>query len=121
MQHATHAYQKTALETASLRDLESNLLFKSAAHFQAIRDNWDDRQEELGGALLFNRKLWTLLLTSVTRDDNPLASDVRKGVANLGLFVMNQTIKLMSNPQPDVLGALININVRLATGLQGKC
>jgi flagellar protein FlaF len=116
-----HAYQKTALETASLRELESNLLFKSAAHFQAIRDNWVDRQEELSGALLFNRKLWTLLLSSVTRDDNPLASDVRKGVANLGVFVMNQTIKLMSKPEPEVLGALININVRLATGLQGKC
>jgi flagellar protein FlaF len=121
MHHATHAYQKTALETSSLRELESNLLFKSAAHFQAIHDNWNDRQEELGGALLFNRKLWTLLISSVTRDDNPLATDIRQGVANLGLFVMNQTIKLMSNPQPDVLGALININVRLATGLQGKC
>ena len=101
--------------------MESNLLFKSAAHFQAIRDNWGDRQEELSGALLFNRKLWTLLLSSVTRDDNPLASDVRKGVANLGVFVMNQTIKLMSKPEPEILGALININVRLATGLQGKC
>jgi flagellar protein FlaF len=94
---------------------------KSAAHFQAIRDNWDHRQKELGGALLFNRKLWTLLLAAVTRDDNPLSSEIRSGVANLGLFVINQTIKLTSNPQPDVLGSLININVRLANGLQGKC
>ncbi len=120
MQHATHAYQKTALETASLRELESSLLLKSAAHFQAIRDNWDHRQE-LSGALLFNRKLWTLLLSAVTRDDSHFRGEIRSGVASLGLFVINQTIKLTSNPQPDILGALININVRLASGLQGKC
>ena len=33
------------------------------------------------------------------------------------MFVINRTIKLTSNPQPEGLGTLININRRIAVGL----
>ena len=46
---------------------------------------------ELAEALLFNRRLWTIFVTSVAQDDNPLPQQVRQNVANLGLFVINQT------------------------------
>jgi len=43
---------------------------------------------------------------------------IRQNVASLGLFVIGRTINLTSNPQPDGLGTLININRRIASGLR---
>jgi flagellar protein FlaF len=121
MQHAAaQAYKNVAKETASARDLEASLLLKSAAQFQAIRDSWERRKLELNEALLFNRKLWTIFLASVTRDDNPLPAEIRQSVTSLGIFVLNRTMKLTSNPQPDGLGTLININRKIASGLRNK-
>ncbi len=120
MQHAAQAYKNVAKETASARDLEASLLLKSAAQFQVIRDGWDRRKVDLNDALLFNRKLWTFFIDAVTRDDNPLPIVIRQNVANLGLFVIGRTIALASNPQPDGLGTLININRKIASGLRAK-
>jgi flagellar protein FlaF len=120
MQHAVRTYKNVANETSSARELEANLLLRSAAQFQAIRDAWDSRKAELNDALLFNRKLWTFFLASITRDDNPLPAEIRRNVASLGIFVINRSIKLTSDPKPDGLGSLININRELAAGLQSK-
>ena len=120
MHHAAQAYKNVAKETASARDLEASLLLKSAAQFQAIRDGWDRRKVDLNDALLFNRKLWTFFIDAVTRDDNPLPIAIRQNVASLGLFVIGRTITLTSNPQPDGLGTLININRKIASGLRSK-
>lgn len=120
MQHAAQAYKNVANETAGAREFEANLLLKSAARFQAIRDGWDARKTELNDALLFNRKLWTIFLDSILRDDNPLPANVRQNVVNLGVFVINRTIKLTGDPKPDGLRPLININRELAAGLLGR-
>jgi flagellar protein FlaF len=120
MRHAAQAYGNVINETASARELEANLLLRSAARFQAIRDGWDSRKAELNDALLFNRKLWTFFLASIMRDDNPLPIEIRRNVTNLGIFVMNRTIKLTGDPKPEPLGILININRQLASGLQSK-
>ncbi len=120
MQSAAQAYGKVAKETSSPRELEANLLLKAAARLQAVRDAWDHKSTELPDALLYNRKLWSIFLTSVTRPENPLPDAVRQNVANLGLFVMNQTIALTAEPRPDKLLPLISINRELAAGLLGR-
>ena len=76
---------------------------KAAARLQAISDNWDTRAREASDALLHNRKLWSIFLTSVTQQDNPLPAQVRQNVANLGIFVMNQTMSAMAVPQREKL------------------
>ena len=45
---------------------------------------------------------------------------MRQNVANLGVFVMNQTMSIMTEPKREKLGALININRELAAGLIGR-
>jgi flagellar protein FlaF len=117
MHHAAQAYKKVANETSTTRELEANLLLKSAARIQSIRDGWIDRRAELADALQFNRKLWTIFLDSILRDDNPLPIEVRKNIASLSLFVINRTLKLTGDPKPEGLGSLININRELAAGL----
>lgn len=115
---ALSAYNNVSKQTASPRQLESSLLAKSAAHFQRIRDNWESAQVELDAAMLFNRRLWTVFMTSVTREDSPLPDPIRENVANLGLFVMNRQLELLTNPEAHKLDVLININRELAAGLR---
>jgi flagellar protein FlaF len=115
---AFSAYHKVSRQTATPRQIESNLLSKSAANFQRIRDNWNEANAELEEAMLFNRRLWTVFLTTVTREDNPLPASIRENIANLGLFVMNQQRELQTNPEARKLDVLITINRELAAGLR---
>ena len=119
-QHATQAYQTTAKRTGSPRDLEANLLSKSATNLQRIRDAWDLADTELSGALKFNRKLWNVFLNSATNDDNPLPAAIRQNIANLGLFVLSHTIRLEAKPDATGLDVLININREIAAGLRER-
>jgi flagellar protein FlaF len=100
--------------------LEADLLLKAAARLQAVSDGWGTDIKQIDEALLYNRKLWSIFLGSVTRADNPLPALVRQNVANLGIFVMNQTLSLMAEPKREKLGTLININRELAAGLMGR-
>ncbi len=119
MQNASKAYAGVAKETATPRELEATLLLKAAAKLQAAYDNWRDRPPALDEALLYNRRLWTVFIDAVMRDDNQLPVPVRQNVANLGMFVMGETFSLMTNPQPGTLISLININRGIAAGLRG--
>src|SRR4026209_2342285 len=103
MQHAAQAYGKVANQTSSPRELEADLLLKAAARLQAVSDAWDADHDQIDEALLYNRKLWSIFLTSVTRADNPLPKIIQQNVANLGLFVMNQTLSLMAEPRREKL------------------
>lgn len=120
MQNAAQAYGALARQTASPRELEATLLLKAATQLQAVYDGWDRRRSELDLALRYNRKLWSIFLASVTSAEHPLPSAIRQNVANLGLFVMNQTITIMHQPTREHLHTLININRELAAGLIGR-
>jgi flagellar protein FlaF len=120
MQNAAQAYGAVARQTASPRELEATLLLKAATQLQAVYDGWDRKRSELDLALRYNRKLWSIFLASVTSSEHPLPSAVRQNVANLGLFVMNQTITIMHKPTREHLHTLININRELAAGLIGR-
>ena len=120
MQSAAKAYGDVAKQVSDPRELEANLLLRAASRLQSINDNWEAKQRELDDALLYNRKLWSIFLTSVTSSENQLPSAVRQNVANLGVFVMNQTLAMMSNPEPTQLKPLININRELAAGLLAR-
>jgi flagellar protein FlaF len=120
MHSAAKAYGTVAQQTASPRNLEAQLLLRAASRLQNVHDHWDGQRAALDQALLFNRKLWTIFLTSVTNNDNPLPTEVRQNVANIGIFVINHTLNVMGNPQPERLRSLININRQLAAGLSGN-
>jgi flagellar protein FlaF len=109
-----------AKQSANPRELEASLLLQAASRLQAVRDAANRSRPALDDALLFNRKLWSIFLTSVTSTDNPLPVAVRQNVANLGLYVMNQTLTALSDPQPEQLRSLININREVAAGLMGR-
>jgi flagellar biosynthesis activator protein FlaF len=120
MNYASKAYAKTARETADPRELEATLLLKAAAQLQAVHDSWRDKPTGLNEALLYNRRLWTVFLDAVVSDDNKLPLKVRENLATLGTFVMGETFELMTNPKPERLTSIININRGLAAGLRPR-
>ena|ERR1700730_16198350 len=120
MQNAAQAYTKVATQIANPRALEADLLLTAASRLQTIHDAWDGNRSNLDDALLYNRKLWTIFLTSVTSPDHLLPAPIRQNVANLGLFVIKQTLSMMTKPRREQLSSLININRELAAGLLGR-
>jgi flagellar protein FlaF len=120
MQHAAQTYGAVAKQTANPRELEADLLLSAAARLQAIHDGWDDKRYELNAALTYNRRLWSIFVSSATSEENPLPPGIRQNVANLGLFVFNHTLAILANPCPESLDSLININRELAAGLLGR-
>ena len=109
-----------AKATQSPRELEAAVLLKAASRLQALRDDWNGRRAELDDALTFNRKLWTVLVTSATDAANPLPQPIKNNIANLALFVFERTITVMTEPAPEKLGALVNINREIAAGLSAR-
>jgi len=71
----------------------------------------------LAGVILM---ISTTVIVCGQQTENPLPDLIRQNVANLGLFVMNQTISLTAEPRPEKLVPLININRELAAGLRGR-
>lgn len=123
MHHGAAAYASTAKVTATAnpRAMEASLLLKAAARLQSVKDNWDAaRAAELGPALAYNRKLWTILSTSATRPENPLPLPIKNNIANLGLFIFQRTIDIEIEPAPEKLGILVSINSNIAAGLAGR-
>jgi flagellar protein FlaF len=121
MRHAAQAYAKIATETASPRDLEASLLLKAAAKLQSVHDAWDDKKPStLEDAIQFNKRLWSVLLDSVTQEENRLPRPVRDNLTRLGVYIMAETFSLMTQPKPDHLKRIIKVNRSLAAGLRGR-
>jgi flagellar biosynthesis activator protein FlaF len=120
MNYASKAYAKTAKEVAGPRQLEADLLLRAAANLQAVHESWKDRPHGLNEALMYNRRLWTVFLDAVARDDNQLPAQVRSNLTKIGAFVMGETFALMTKPKPRHLKTIIKINRGLAAGLRGK-
>jgi flagellar protein FlaF len=120
-QQGAKAYQQTAKVVESAREREAALLMKAAAGLQKIKDGWPDSFEELKPVLTFNRKLWTIFMAAVTKEDSQLPKEVRQNIANLGMFVLNETREIMleAYPSPDRLDILVRLNRQLAAGLRG--
>lgn len=118
-QQGAAAYQQVSRQTTSPRDLEANLLSKSASALQRVHDNWENTpRRELAAALQFNRRLWTVFMNSATSEESVLPLDVRNNIANLGVFIMKQSMRLQLEPTQQSLEVLININRQIAAGLR---
>jgi flagellar biosynthesis activator protein FlaF len=120
MHSAAKAYGAVSQASLPPRELEAHVLMKSAAHLQAISDNWDARKDEFDPALLQNRKIWTILVSAVVEETNPLPRAIKQNIANLAIFIFKRTHELMQEPDPSRVGVLININREIAAGLRSR-
>ena len=120
MHSGAQAYSNTQRTAVSPRDREAMLLIKAASQLQYVKDNWSDYRQTLRTALTYNRKLWTILVTSIGREENELPIDIKNNIGSLGVFIFKQTVDIEANPTPQKLDSLISINRELAAGLHGN-
>jgi flagellar protein FlaF len=121
MNTAANAYARTAHSALTPREAESQLLLKAAQRLigasQALAAGENARVNE---ALSYNQRVWTLLSSEATADQNPLPVDVKQGVGRLGAFVLQSCLDTMIAPTPDKIATLVSINNHVAAGLQGN-
>src|SRR3979411_3057026 len=116
MSSAAQTYARNSQTTASPREIEAQALLKAARQLQDGVENWSGADSRLTSAIMFNRKLWSIFMSDAINDDNPLAVEIRQNIANIGIFVMKQTVEIQTNPAPEKLKSLIDINCNLAAG-----
>jgi flagellar protein FlaF len=120
MSHAAQAYARTSQTTAQPREIEAQALLKAARQLQDVQSNWTGPDQKMFKALLFNRRLWSIFLSAVEDNGNQNSMEIRQNIANIGVFVIKQTIEMQMDPDPKKLQSLIDINCNIAAGLSGR-
>jgi flagellar protein FlaF len=120
MSNAANAYARVAQTTSAPRDIEAQALLKAARQLEEVKKNWTGPDKRMNEALLFNRQLWSIFMSAAQSSDNQQPLEVRQNISNIGIFVMNQTIAMQANPEPEKLNSLIEINCNIAAGLSGR-
>ncbi|GJE11831.1 MULTISPECIES: flagellar biosynthesis regulator FlaF [Methylobacterium] len=121
MNNAANAYAKTAHSALTPREAESALLIKAAQRLiGASQGLASGETSRLNEALSYNQRVWTLLSSEATADENPLPADVKQGVGRLGVFVLRTCVDAMIAPTPEKIASLVSINNHVAAGLQGN-
>jgi flagellar protein FlaF len=120
MSHAAQAYARTSQTTAPPREIEAQALLRAARQLQEVQANWTGPDQKMYKALLFNRRLWSIFLSAAEDNGNQNSLEVRQNIANIGVFVIKQTIEMQMDPDPAKLKSLIDINCNIAAGLSGR-
>ena len=121
MHRAARLYKAVSEKIASPRSTEADLLLEAAFRLQKVQGNWDSRGiSDLDDALRYNRMLWTIFTSTVTKAENPLPQAIRQNVANLGIFVMKHTIEILVEPKPEKISSLNEVNWILGAGLTAR-
>ncbi|MBF0093791.1 MAG: hypothetical protein HQL33_02895 [Alphaproteobacteria bacterium] len=110
--------QASAAGSESARRNERTALLATARDLRLVVDDWDNMKEQLDAPLERNQMLWAVLSTEVT-ENTSLPDELRQNLLNLALFVFQTSLKLVTQPNPKDVMALVNINLSLAEGLSG--
>lgn len=117
---ASGAYDTNAKANAgNQREMEARILYKSNRQLQLLIDHWDTREKDaLDVALKYNRDIWMLFYdTALENKDGNRPNDLRSNIVNLANFIFKRELDVLSDPKPEKLQILININNEIAAGL----
>lgn len=120
---AAGAYAQNAQShTPDPRELEARVLIKAAQAMRELQHNWDERQPtDLDDVLTYNRQIWLMFVDTAVEDKSPdRPQELRNNIANLGLFIFNHTLGILSDPKKEKLNILIEINQDIAAGLMTR-
>ena len=68
-------------------------------------------------ALRLNWRLWTIFQAELTVGNGPIPDEIRLNMLSLCRFVDSHTIETMSEPSPEKVATLIDMNRNIASGL----
>ena len=116
------AYKTVHTATVSGREVEAGALMRCAYNLNDCIENWDqpELRDRLSEALKLNQKVWTIFQCEVSDAECRLPDDIRMNILKLVAFIDKQTMDILMNPAKDKLNILVNINLNIAAGLQGR-
>lgn len=94
---------------------EAWALMQAALRLKSAQDRAD--HEEMRAAARLNWKLWTIIQAELLDPECAVPSDIRGNVLSLARFIDQHTVSVLSDPQPESLDVLINIDRQLSAGL----
>jgi len=116
----TNNYASAQKEGLSQIELESRAFICAASALNRIKEHWEEEKKNLPDALEKNKLLWTVIASAMKEDDCPQPMAVRHNILQLSAFVFKRILDLLGEPRPEGLDVLININMNIARGLNGK-
>lgn len=116
------AYRAVQKTTESGREIEALVLSRAALKLTEVQNNWDaaDRDEKLDDALRLNQIVWSIFQGELMKADNPLPRQLKQDLLSLSVFIDKRIIDVMVAPSPEKLNIIINSNLNLAAGLNGR-
>ncbi len=118
-QPTLNAYQRAHRLAITPVRAEQAALARAAGFLDRARDATGDYRT-YQAALSFNQLLWTVFQADLASDGNGLPGDLKSSLLSLSLFVDKQTVKALTDPRPEHLDVLIDINRNIAEGLGGQ-
>ncbi len=115
-EHASTKYRQPAQRGGSPRETEGRALMEAARRLAIAKDNPGD-EAALVDTVRLNWRLWTIFQSEVTELDVDLPEELRSNMLTLCNYVDKRTVEILSDPKPDMLDVLININRNIAAGL----
>jgi len=115
-------YETVSKAAMSGRQVEAAVLTKAALKLKECQEDWkaEGRSTKLNEALKFNQLIWSIFQAELVRPDNPLPKKLRQDILNLSVFIDKSIFETMADPSPEKLTAIIDINLKLAAGLNGS-
>lgn len=108
--------------TPDQRELEAQVLLKSAKFLQDIQNDWENvNSDVLEETLRYNRQIWMMFYdTAIENPEDNRPNDLRSNIINLANFIFKRETEIMAEPEKKKLDVLISINREIATGLMVK-
>lgn len=118
---SSQKYAAAEISGMSESELESRALIRTASALNMIKENWEEKKSELPQALEKNRRLWTIIATAMGEPDCPQTKEIKINIINLSIFIFKRINSILAdtNPKPESLNILIDINMNIAKGLLG--
>ncbi len=115
-ENASTNYRQPAQQGGSPRETEGRALMEAARRLSIAKDNPADA-DALVDTVRLNWRLWTIFQSDVSDPNTDLPADLRNNMLTLCNYVDKRTVEILSDPKPQSLDVLININRNIAAGL----
>jgi flagellar protein FlaF len=114
--NASTKYRQPAQQGGSPRETEGRALMEAARRLSIAKDNPGD-ENTLVDTVRLNWRLWTIFQSELSEPETDLPDELRNNMLTLCNYVDKRTVEILSDPSPESLDVLININRNIAAGL----
>jgi flagellar protein FlaF len=116
---AVRTYDRVGNNGGAPRQTEGRALLEAARRLAEAQKCPDDTKG-LRTAARLNWRLWTIFQAELSAPDCPMPVEIRTNMLNLCNFVDKRTVAILSQPKPQMVDVLINVNRQIAAGLLAR-